>query len=149
VTAAALVISARDNVATALEPLDAGRVVDLRGSTIVVAEPIPRGHKMALQAIRAGEPVIKYGSPIGTASIDIATGTHVHVHNVASQRGRGDLPASESPARIAEPPDSDVLNGDVLNGGGVLHRDAAKVDERDLATSDLAGADAATVRGKR
>ena len=88
---AALIISAADNVATALEPLDAGRTVRLGLVTLTVAEAIPRGHKVALRAIRAGEQVIKYGSPIGSASSDIATGAHVHTHNVASARGRGDL----------------------------------------------------------
>jgi altronate dehydratase len=107
---AALVISARDNVATALEPLDAGRAVCVGDLTIVVTESIPRGHKIALRAIRAGEPVVKYGSPIGTASMDIPQGVHVHTHNVASARGRGDLsPAHvDGAARIAEPPDSEA-----------------------------------------
>ena len=90
---AVLVISGRDNVATALEPLEAGRTVTVRNATVVAAEPIPRGHKIALRAIPAGEAVIKYGSPIGTASCDIAPGAHVHTHNLASARGRGDLHA--------------------------------------------------------
>jgi altronate dehydratase small subunit len=90
---AVLVISERDNVATALEPIDAGREVRAGLATVVAAEAIPRGHKLAVRAIRAGEPVVKYGSPIGTASSDIAIGAHVHTHNVASTRGRGDLAA--------------------------------------------------------
>jgi altronate dehydratase len=91
---AALVISDRDNVATALDALDAGRELQLGGRTVLVAEAIPRGHKIALCAIAAGDPIVKYGSPIGRASADIAAGTHVHTHNVASARGRGDLAAS-------------------------------------------------------
>jgi altronate dehydratase len=87
----ALVITARDNVATALEPLDAGRVLDLDGQVITIAEATPRGHKIALCLIRAGEPVLKYGSTIGTATVDILPGAHVHTHNLASGRGRGDL----------------------------------------------------------
>jgi altronate dehydratase len=90
---AVLVISERDNVATALEAIDAGREILAGGATVVAAEAIPRGHKLAVRAIRAGEPVVKYGSPIGTASADIAAGAHVHTHNVASTRGRGDLAA--------------------------------------------------------
>ena len=35
--------------------------------------------------------VIKYGSPIGVATATIPPGAHVHTHNVASARGRGDL----------------------------------------------------------
>jgi altronate dehydratase len=88
---AALLISAADNVATALEVLEPGRIVRIGAITITIAEAIPRGHKVALCAIRAGERVVKYGSPIGSASTDIAPGTHVHTHNVASARGRGDL----------------------------------------------------------
>lgn len=105
---AALVISDRDNVATALQPLDDGRVLDIGGVSVTVREPIPSGHKVALRGIAAGEPVIKYGSPIGTATADIAPGAHVHTHNVASGRGRGDLEEAEAPAapRLAEPPDA-------------------------------------------
>ena len=88
---AVIVISAADNVATALEPLDAGRSLRIGDAEITAAEAIPRGHKIALRAIRAGEAVVKYGSPIGSASADIAAGAHVHTHNVNSARGRGDL----------------------------------------------------------
>ena len=107
----AIVVSQRDNVATALEPLEAGRAIRAGESTVTLIEPIPRGHKLALRVIRAGEAVVKYGSAIGTASVDIAAGTHVHTHNVASARGRGDVTtaASASAARIAEPPDADEM----------------------------------------
>jgi len=88
---AAIVISGADNVATALEPIAAGDVVTAGGALVTAAEPIPRGHKIALRPIPAGDVVTKYGSPIGTASADIAAGAHVHTHNVASGRGRGDL----------------------------------------------------------
>jgi altronate dehydratase len=104
-----LKISARDNVATTLETLEPGRRLDIDGSAITVRDSIPRGHKIALVAIAAGDEVIKYGSPIGLASVDIEPGGHVHTHNVSSSRGRGDL---ESPiarareAQIAAVPDS-------------------------------------------
>ena len=102
-----IVISDADNVATALEALDPGRVLSGAGS-VTVRDPIPRGHKIALRAIAAGTEVFKYGSPIGVATIDIAAGTHVHTHNVSSSRGRGDLARDSSigtDGRIAEPPD--------------------------------------------
>ncbi len=85
-----IVITARDNVATALEPLAAGQTIDANGQQITVREPIASGHKIALTPIGSGENVVKYGNPIGTATADIAAGMHVHVHNVASARGRGD-----------------------------------------------------------
>lgn len=88
-----LVISERDNVATALETLEPGRTLDVRNASLTVREPIQRGHKVALRRISAGEAVMKYGSVIGTAIADIEAGSHVHTHNVASTRGRGDLAA--------------------------------------------------------
>jgi hypothetical protein len=102
-----LVISDRDNVATALEPLEIGRELEVKGVHLTVTEAIPSGHKVALQPISAGSPVMKYGSPIGLASADIPAGAHVHTHNVASSRGRGDLEPADSAARprLAEPPD--------------------------------------------
>jgi hypothetical protein len=96
----ALVISDRDNVATALEPIPAGREMTLKGQTVRVADAIAPGHKFALRDIPAGAPILKYGSRIGTASQAIAAGAHVHVHNVVSDRGRGDLAAG---GRLAEP----------------------------------------------
>jgi altronate hydrolase len=86
-----LVISDRDNVAVALEPLASGQCVDAAGRQVVTRAEIPTGHKVALADVAAGQPVIKYGSPIGLATAPIAAGDHVHTHNLASTRGRGDL----------------------------------------------------------
>jgi altronate dehydratase len=101
-----IVISEADNVATALEALAPGTVLNAVG-TLTVRDPIPRGHKIAIRPIAAGGPVVKYGSPIGVAIADIAAGAHVHTHNLSSARGRGDLVRRGSAAdgRIAEPPD--------------------------------------------
>lgn len=43
---------------------------------------LENGHKYALQSIKAGERVIKYGMPIGVATEDIPQGAHVHSHNM-------------------------------------------------------------------
>jgi altronate dehydratase len=101
----ALVISDRDNVATALEPLESGRRIEIAGGVVTVIENIPSGHKVALRMITSGSAVIKYGSPIGLASADIQAGAHVHTHNLSSSRGRGDLAATAADprTRLAEP----------------------------------------------
>jgi altronate dehydratase len=105
----ALVISDRDNVATALEPLAPGRRIELGGRTIVVREAIPSGHKVALADLAAGQEVVKYGSAIGLATAAIVQGAHVHTHNLSSSRGRGDLERPAVPpdpaVRLAEPAD--------------------------------------------
>ncbi len=40
------------------------------------------GHKYAVKEIQKGEPIIKYGFPIGFASADIKTGEKVHTNNL-------------------------------------------------------------------
>lgn len=94
--AKALVINKKDNVATVLEDLKEGEEIDISvkgeaGTKIVLRQRIPFGHKLALRKIEKGEAVIKYGEEIGRATEDIDTGQHVHIHNVESLRGRGDL----------------------------------------------------------
>ena len=44
----ALVISERDNVATALQALEPGQRLDLGESTLIVEEPIAPGHKIKI-----------------------------------------------------------------------------------------------------
>jgi altronate hydrolase len=112
-----LVISERDNVATALEALEPGRVVTIGAASLTIVESIPAGHKVALLDILPGDALVKYGSPIGVASVRIPAGAHVHVHNVASARGRGDLvrPTPAGGARIAEPPDGpEAAEGEIV-----------------------------------
>lgn len=67
-----------DNVVVALDPIDAGLIA----GRIQARARIPKGHKMAAAPIAVGEPVLKFGQIIGFASIPIAPGDHVHVHNV-------------------------------------------------------------------
>jgi hypothetical protein len=85
-----VVTSDRDNVATALDALSPGDRVEAAGEAIDVRDAIPSGHKLALRRIASGEPVVKFGNRMGVATADIEAGQHVHVHNVTSERGRGD-----------------------------------------------------------
>ena len=62
---------------------------ETRPSTLL--DDIPSNHKFAPVDIKAGEPIIKYGLNIGRASCDIQQGQYVHIHNIESNRGRGDL----------------------------------------------------------
>ena len=77
-----LKISAGDSVAVALTALEKGTELDVEEQQIVLVSDVPAGHKFALKKIKAGEPVIKYGYPIGQAKCEIAPGEHVHVHNL-------------------------------------------------------------------
>ena len=75
-------INPRDNVAVALHPVAAGETLLVGGGAVTAAEEIPQGHKIALAAIAEGQPVVKYGFPIGHATADIAAGAWVHTHNM-------------------------------------------------------------------
>jgi len=88
---AALRMTPEDTVATALDDLEAGHRLSVEGRTVELVDEVPFGHKFALQPIAAGEEITKYGYVIGRATEDIEPGTWVHVHNVESTRGRGDL----------------------------------------------------------
>jgi altronate dehydratase small subunit len=95
------VVESDDNVGTAVgDPIKAGDTVGTEGRikdvTVVARADIPYGHKVALRAIAKGEQVTKYGLSIGSALEDIQPGDHVHIHNVESNRGRGDKAAQAS-----------------------------------------------------
>ncbi len=91
----AIVLNNKDNVATALADLAQGDTVDLevdkKPISVKLLNPIQFGHKFSLVDIKSGSPILKYGEVIGEATKDIKAGEHVHVHNVASTRGRGDV----------------------------------------------------------
>ncbi len=67
-------INPADNVAVALEDLSKGEVVE----GVVLSMDIPRGHKIVLEGLKAGENVIKYGFPIGHVTKDAPAGTMVN-----------------------------------------------------------------------
>ena len=94
----AIVLNEADNVATALAELQPGEVVEVQVGSNVLAirlvDPVPFGHKFSIVAIPCGEKVVKYGEVIGRATRSISVGEHVHVHNVESERGRGDRAAA-------------------------------------------------------
>jgi len=71
-------LHATDNVIVAVDPIEAGAVID----GVKAAAKVPKGHKMAVAAIKQGEPILKFGQIIGFASQDIAPGQWVHEHNV-------------------------------------------------------------------
>jgi len=75
-------ITPKDMVAVALQPLTAGEIIDYGAGSVKLLADIPMGHKVALRDIQKGEPVIKYGFPIGSATEDIPRGGHVHTHNI-------------------------------------------------------------------
>ncbi|MHC4241581.1 MAG: UxaA family hydrolase [Planctomycetota bacterium] len=83
----AVILSEKDNVATALIDLPAGDYIfssSENRTTITVSEDIRAGFKIALSDISKSEPVYKYGYVIGLAIVDIKKGECVHIHNLIS-----------------------------------------------------------------
>ena len=81
ITTPTIRIHPHDNVVIARRQLLGGTVLTEEGVT--VAGLVPPGHKVATQAIAAGEAVRRYNQIIGHATQAIAPGQHVHVHNLA------------------------------------------------------------------
>ena len=100
------VVEPTDNVATALREVGAGETVTIGVSdaewTVDVHDDVEFGHKITLKDVSKGGEITKYGKSIGNASRDIAAGEWVHVHNVESNYGRGDLADDEQTQAVSE-----------------------------------------------
>lgn len=71
-------LNPQDNVLIAIDELAEG--TPLPGGAAARAR-IPKGHKVAIQPIAEGAPVLKFGQIIGAATEPIVPGDWVHVHN--------------------------------------------------------------------
>ena len=96
----AILIKANDNVATAICEIEPGQTVNVSRDQaqfeVKAREKIQFGHKFAVLDIDAGQDVLKYGEVIGRATQLILAGSHAHIHNIESLRGRGDLVEKET-----------------------------------------------------
>ena len=92
-------LNAADNVVVARFDLLPGT----NAEGIACAEPVPAGHKVAVEPIAAGAAIRKYCQIIGFAGADIAPGEHVH--NVAMRDFERDYAYCEE----AQP--TDFVNG--------------------------------------
>ena len=83
----AIRINGKDNVAVALQDVVKGERFSFGDVTVTVAEDIPRGHKFALQEVREGAAVVKYGFCIGTTKEPVEMGHWIHTHNLKTSLG--------------------------------------------------------------
>ncbi|RRH73189.1 UxaA family hydrolase [Falsigemmobacter faecalis] len=88
----AIWIRESDHVATLTAGVSAGSAVLITGQgnprEITALSDMPAGHKLAVCAIEAHQPILKYGEVIGEATEDIAPGAHVHIHNCRGIKAR-------------------------------------------------------------
>ncbi|SFB56108.1 D-altronate dehydratase [Cohnella sp. OV330] len=87
-----IVLNLRDQVAIALRDIGAGETVDWsdgaggEGAARALRD-VPRGHKLLIKPVAAGQHVNKFGYSIGIAKEDIAVGDWVHTHNLKTGLG--------------------------------------------------------------
>ncbi|HYD36567.1 MAG TPA: altronate dehydratase family protein [Allosphingosinicella sp.] len=102
-----LCLDPEDDVAVALRELAAGERLAAAASTLEIRQPIPFGHKVALEDMAAGTQVRKFGWPIGILTADVRAGEHVHSHNLSTLLGGVEgyryEPAPAAPAEAAPP----------------------------------------------
>jgi hypothetical protein len=79
-----LLLSSGDSVFVLRGQIAAGETIMVEGQAVQVPVALGLGHKIARRPIDAGDKVVKYGAPIGSASVAIAAGAHVHLHNLQS-----------------------------------------------------------------
>ena len=90
-----------DPVGLALVDLEPGAELGVDYGRVLVLDPVPRGHKLALVNLPAGGEVRKYGQPIGLATRNILAGEHVHNHNLRSLARAGPAHATAELAASA------------------------------------------------
>ncbi|SDS75301.1 UxaA family hydrolase [Actinoplanes derwentensis] len=78
----ALLLRENDDVAVATRELPAGDTLRHDGRELTVRTAVPRGHKIALRDLAIGAPVHKYGQVIGSTTVGVRAGEHVHAHNL-------------------------------------------------------------------
>jgi altronate hydrolase len=92
-----------NNVVIAIDAIPQGGTA----AGLTARERILKGHKMAVEPVREGEPIKKFGQIIGFATQHIAPGEWVHEHNVGLHDFARDY------AYCADARDDDVLSTDL------------------------------------
>jgi hypothetical protein len=79
----ALMMCKNDNVAIVIVAILKGDKITLPDNRVIVAvNDIPCYHKIAVHDIPAKQNILRYGEPIGYATVFIPEGSWVHVHNL-------------------------------------------------------------------
>lgn len=97
-------IGARDNVAIVTNDGGLREGVEIEGG-LTLREHVPQGHKVALEAISAGDAVVRYNVTIGYAVQAIPAGSWVHegLLDLPAARGLDNLPIANATSVPLEP----------------------------------------------
>ena len=115
-----LLINDNDNIAIAVEEINAGEVIKVDGEKIKTLSDIPVGHKVALKDFDKDEEVIRYGFPIGKTTEEIEKGDWVHTHNLKTAlEGKLDYSYQPDLPEIEKPNDMPTFKGYSRENGKV------------------------------
>ncbi|WP_088102811.1 UxaA family hydrolase [Halalkalibacter urbisdiaboli] len=98
-----ILVNDSDNVIVTLKEYKQGEQISIAEQTVTLKEDVTVGHKIAIQPIKKGENINKYGFPIGHATEDIEVGSWVHTHNTKTNL-EGTLEYSYSPSEAVKQP---------------------------------------------
>ena len=79
-----MLLHPEDDVFVCCSSIAAGEILLIEGQPIRAANAIAMGHKVSRRHLEVGAKVRKYGAPIGTITVAVSPGDHIHLHNLAS-----------------------------------------------------------------
>ena len=77
-----LKINREDSVVVCLQPMKKGDAIEIDGTTIMLNQDTPAGHKVLIKDTKEGDDIIKYGYPIGHARQDLKAGDWINENNL-------------------------------------------------------------------
>lgn len=115
-----LKINPADSVVVCLQAISAGTLLEIDGKSITLLQDTPAGHKVAINDMKEGEDIIKYGYPIGHALKDLKAGEWINEDNLKTNLS-GKLEYTYSPVneKLTIPTEDRTFKGYVRKNGDV------------------------------
>ena len=115
-----LKINPADSVVVCLQAIPAGTLLEIDGKSITLLQDTPAGHKVAINDMKEGEDIIKYGYPIGHALKDLKAGEWINEDNLKTNLS-GKLEYTYSPVneKLTIPTEDRTFKGYVRKNGDV------------------------------
>ncbi|HUY30525.1 MAG TPA: UxaA family hydrolase, partial [Acidimicrobiales bacterium] len=100
-----LLLDPEDDCAVARVPIPAGTLVQIAGEQVLVGIDLGVGHKIAVRNLAPGDRVRKSGAVVGRTTAAVATGEHLHLHNLRSDYMPAHLVGGQSVGTTATAPE--------------------------------------------